>query len=45
MLTKTSSFRAEVAALFEPSIDAAMTSIKTQIDASGGAVKVCLQIR
>ncbi|KAI0661700.1 hypothetical protein C8Q70DRAFT_910546 [Cubamyces menziesii] len=30
---------AEVAALFEPSIEAAVTSIKAQIDASGGAVK------
>jgi len=30
---------AEVAALFEPSIQAAVASIKSQIDASGGAVK------
>ncbi|CCM01406.1 uncharacterized protein FIBRA_03457 [Fibroporia radiculosa] len=30
---------AEVAALFEPSIEAAIGSIKAQIDASGGAVK------
>ncbi|KAH9917817.1 uncharacterized protein B0H18DRAFT_853686, partial [Fomitopsis serialis] len=31
---------AEVAALFEPSVEAAVQSIKAQIDASGGAVKV-----
>ena len=34
---------AEVAALFEPSIEAAVQSIKAQIDASGGAVKVMSQ--
>lgn len=32
--------RAEVAALFEPSIEASVASIKAQIDASGGTVKV-----
>ena len=31
--------RPEVAALFEPSIEVAVQSIKQQIDASGGAVK------
>ena len=36
-------FSAEVAALFEPSIEAAVQSIKAQIDASGGAVKVPIQ--
>ena len=32
--------RAEVAEFFEPSIEAAVTSIKAQIDSSGGVVKV-----
>lgn len=32
--------RAEVAALFEPSIEAAVASIKAQIEASGGQIKV-----
>ena len=40
LLTQHVLTSAEVAALFEPSIEAAVQSIKAQIDASGGAVKV-----
>lgn len=44
MLLTQRAFSAEVAALFEPSIEAAVQSIKAQIDASGGAVKVISQL-
>jgi hypothetical protein len=39
-LTESVVLRAEVAELFEPSIEAAFTSIKQQIETTGGFVKV-----